>query len=137
MYTAEKEEIDIQHAPNGGEKRVGKYFLDGYHENTPITPLNFRDVFGTVARDVRRDTMNSVNGKTKHELHQITMEKTEFLKKEGYDVVEVWECDIKRKMDEGMKHYFDHFPVADPLEPRDALYESKLFHRWEGDERIK
>ena len=34
MYTAEKEEIDIQHARNGGEKRVGDYFLDGYHEET-------------------------------------------------------------------------------------------------------
>ena len=33
-YTAEKEEIHIQHARNGGEKRVGKYYLDGYCEET-------------------------------------------------------------------------------------------------------
>ena len=33
-YTAEKEEIRIQHARNGGEKRVGKYSLDGYCEET-------------------------------------------------------------------------------------------------------
>ena len=33
-YTAEKEEIRIQHARNGGEKRVGKYYLDGYCEET-------------------------------------------------------------------------------------------------------
>ena len=33
-YTAEKEEIRIQHARNGGEKRVGNYYLDGYCEET-------------------------------------------------------------------------------------------------------
>ena len=33
-YTAEKEEIRMQHARNGGEKRVGKYYLDGYCEET-------------------------------------------------------------------------------------------------------
>ena len=33
-YTAEKEEIRMQHDRNGGEKRVGKYYLDGYCEET-------------------------------------------------------------------------------------------------------
>ena len=33
-YTAEKEEIRIQHARNGGEKRVRNYYLDGYCKET-------------------------------------------------------------------------------------------------------
>ena len=33
-YTADKEEIRMQHARNGGEKRVGRYSLDGYCEET-------------------------------------------------------------------------------------------------------
>ena len=33
-YTAEKEGIHIQHHRNGGEKRVGRYSLDGYCEET-------------------------------------------------------------------------------------------------------
>ena len=33
-YTAEKEDIHIQHVKNGGEKRVGNYSLDGYCEET-------------------------------------------------------------------------------------------------------
>ena len=33
-YTAEKNEIYIQHIRNGGERRVGNYLLDGYHEET-------------------------------------------------------------------------------------------------------
>ena len=31
-WVAEKDEIDIEHVRNGGEKRVGKYSLDGYCE---------------------------------------------------------------------------------------------------------
>ena len=34
LYTAEKEGIRIQHHRNGGEKRVGRYSLDGYCEET-------------------------------------------------------------------------------------------------------
>ena len=50
----------------------------------------------------------------------------------------LWKCDIKREMDEDMKHY----PTVDPLEPRDALYggrtnASKLYLRGKGDEHIK
>ena len=30
----ERNEIYIQHARNGGEKRIGRYLLDGYHEET-------------------------------------------------------------------------------------------------------
>ena len=33
-YTSEKEDIHIQHGKNGGEKRVGNYWLDGYCEET-------------------------------------------------------------------------------------------------------
>ena len=33
-YMAEKEGIRMQHARNGGEKRVGNYYLDGYCEET-------------------------------------------------------------------------------------------------------
>ncbi len=33
-YIAEKEGIHIEHVRNGGEKRFGKYSLDGYHEES-------------------------------------------------------------------------------------------------------
>ena len=31
-YISEKENIHIQHARNGGEKRIGKYLVDGFSE---------------------------------------------------------------------------------------------------------
>ena len=82
--------------------------------------------------------MNSVNRNTVDELYQATVKKTEYLKRNGYNVVEMWECALKRELEEDkdMKHYFDHYHLTDPLEPRDALYGGrtnalKLYHRCE------
>ena len=90
------------------------------------------------------DTVNSVNRNTMDELYQATVKKTEYPKRNGYNVVEMWECALNRALeeDEDMKHYFDHYHLTDPLEPRDALYggrtnASKVYHRCEGDEQIK
>ena len=62
----------------------------------------------------------------------------------GYNVVEIWECDVNRELnnDEDMKYYFDHYHIADPLEPRHALYggrtnAAKLYHLCQGDEQIR
>ena len=56
-----------------------------------------------------RETVNSVNGKTMQQLHDDTLEKICFLKDEGFQVVEMWECDLVKEMehDEAMKRYFE------------------------------
>ena len=91
-----------------------------------------------------RDTYNPIRCMTMHDLYHATVEKTEYLKSEGYNVVEIWECAINRELtnDEEMKYYFDYYDMTDPLEPRDALYggrtnASKLYHECEADEQIR
>ena len=91
-----------------------------------------------------RNTENAVSGQTMHDLHQATMQKTLYLKERGFNVVEVWECDIKRELeqDEEMRRYFDNYDLTDPLEPRDAFFggrtnAAKLFHECEEDEKIR
>ena len=78
------------------------------------------------------------------ELHHCTVAKREYLRRQGYNVAEVWECDVDRelKQNEEMKHYFDHFHMVDPLNPRHALYggrtnAAKLYHCCQGDEQIR
>ena len=90
------------------------------------------------------DTVNPVNYKTMQELHCSTVEKMDYLKRKGYNVVEMWECDMNKELndDEDMRDYFDHYHVADPLEPRDALYggrtnAAKLYHKCKEDEKIR
>lgn len=79
-----------------------------------------------------------------HELHQSTLEKTSYLKGAGFNVVEVWECEIKKELehDEDMKAYFVNYDMVDPLEPRDGFYggrtnAAKLFHECEDGEKIR
>ena len=164
-YLSEKNDVYIQHARDGGKKRVGKYSLDGYCEEIH-TAFEFHGCFwhGEFSLSLyyrvqihaktflfigcpkcyARDTVNPVNRNTMDEFYQATVEKTEYLKCNGYNVVEMWECNMKQELeeDEAMKHYFDHYHLTDPLEPRDALYggrtnASKLYHCCEGDEQIK
>jgi hypothetical protein len=72
------------------------------------------------------------------------VEKMDYLKRKGYNVVEMWECHMNKELneDEDMRHYFDHYHVADPLEPRDALYggrtnAAKLYHKCNENEEIR
>ena len=143
-YTAEKNETYIQHARNSDEKRVGPYLLDWYHLETHTA----YEVHGCFWHGCRRcyacDTENSVSGKNMQELHCSTVEKIEYLRCQGYDVVKIWECDVnpELKQNEDMKYYFDHYHIAKSLELRHALFggrtnAAKLYHCCQGDERIR
>ncbi|CAB3982021.1 DNA polymerase [Paramuricea clavata] len=116
-YKAEKEDLYIQHARNAGEKRVGNYLLDGYHEETN-TAYEINGMFEMLC------SVNPVSGKTMQDLHQATMEKISYLKDHGFGVIEVWECDIRKELeqDEDLKTSFDNYDLVDPLEPRDAFF---------------
>ncbi|CAB3995103.1 DNA polymerase [Paramuricea clavata] len=143
-YTAERNKIYIQHARNGGEKRVGPYLLDGYHEETHTAYEVHGCFWHGCIKCYARDTMNPVKGRTMHDLHQKTMEKIQYLKNQGYNVVEVWECRINQELadNEDMKYYFDQYDGVDPLEPHDALYggrtnASRPYHECNDDEKIR
>ena len=78
------------------------------------------------------------------DLRDDTMRKVHHLTNLGYRVVEMWECELDKKLeeDEEMKRYFDERKIVDPLDPRDAFYggrtnASKLFHTCEGGEEIR
>ena len=55
------------------------------------------------------------------DLRQQTLEKVEYLKDQGFNVVEMWTCDIERKLaaDPEMKTFFDKFEIAESLKPRE------------------
>ena len=165
-WLAETEEIDIEHARNGGEKRVGGYSLDGFCEERN-TAYEFHGCFwhgkyygaslrgfflsnflffptGCTTCYPNRETVNPKNGRTMQDLREDTMKKAHYLTTGGYCVVEMWECELDKKLEEDdeMKRYFDQYKIVDPLNPRDAFYggrtnAAKLFHTCEGDEEIR
>ena len=148
-YTAEKEEIRIQHARNGGEKRVGKYYLDGYCEETHtayeyqgcywhgkvyfvgcgLGSLHFIHVslffLGCPECYPMRNTMNpGADNKPMEELYQDTQKKIKYLKDQGFEVVEKWGCAFKKELeqDEEMKQFVKDHGFVEPLQPRDAFF---------------
>ena len=78
------------------------------------------------------------------ELYEDTVRKADYLKDRGFEVVQKWECELKKEMkeDEELKRYIDEHELVDPLQPREAFYGGrtnavKLYHQCEGDEKIK
>ena len=166
-YTAEKEEIRIQHDRNGGEKRVGNYYLDGYCEETHtayeyqgcywhgkdyfvmcggVTPYTCYVFFlGCPECYPNRDEKNpGADHKPMEQLYQDTQKKVKYLKDRGFEVVEKWGCTFKKelKQDEGMKQFVKDHGFIEPLQPRDAFFggrtnAAKLLHECQGDEKIK
>ena len=148
-YTAEKEEIRMQHARNGGEKCVGNYYLDGYCEETHtayeyqgcywhgkhyfvgagrcVTHLYMSLYFllGCPECYKKRDTLNpGADNKPMGELYKNTQEKIKYLKDRGFEVVEKWGCAFKKelKQDEELKQFVKDHGFIEPLQPRDAFF---------------
>jgi hypothetical protein len=68
---------------------------------------------------------------TMQDLKQRTLEKIQFLKDNGYNVVEIWTCDIER-----------HFEISEPLEPRHTFFggrtnAARLFYDIQPEEKIR
>ena len=78
------------------------------------------------------------------QLFEDTCEKVWRLEKEGFEVKQMWECELVKEMerDEEMRRYFEEYELVDPLQPRDAFYggrtnAAKLFHECQDDEEIR
>ena len=78
------------------------------------------------------------------QLFEDTLEKVCRLKDEGFQVIEMWECDLVKEMehDEDMRRYFEEYELVDRLQPRDAFYggrtnAAKLLHECQDDEEIR
>ena len=78
------------------------------------------------------------------QLFEDTVKKVKYLEKQGFKVVQMWECELLKEMehDEEMKRYFEEHEIVDPLQPRDAFYggrtnAAKLLHECQGDEEIR
>ena len=93
---------------------------------------------------IDRGIVNSINQKTMEQLYKDTLRKVKYLKDEGFNVEQKWECELKKELERGgeMKQFFEDHELVDPLQPRDAFYggrtnAAKLYHACQGDEKIK
>ena len=121
--------IEIKHALNGREQRINGHYVDGYHEESRTVfefygcylhgcPTNFPD----------RNRVKHHQCLIMQQLYIMTIGKSEELRKAGYQVVELWECDNDKRYKEtpDFRTLMDsEFTNLDPLRPRDALFEGR------------
>ncbi|KAM4028544.1 uncharacterized protein ACNLHF_023858 [Anomaloglossus baeobatrachus] len=145
MYVAHTENITIQHALRGGEKQVGKYFLDGYaYVNNSHIAFEFQGCFyhGCPVCYNENDS-NKVTNTSYGQLYYAFLAKKRYLQYCGYTVRVLWEHDWKEMVekDSNLQTFLDQMEFPKPLDPRDALYGGrtnaiKLYHQRESGEML-
>lgn len=123
-YESHKRGIRIQHGHNGGEKRVGRYSLDGYHaESNTAFELDGCFHHGHSLCYPGHE-INPLNGLRMSELHERTLERRRYLEEMGIKVVHIWECEFKKQLKENTEiaAYVKELSFEqEPMNPRDAF----------------
>lgn len=107
----------VTHALNGGEATICGSRVDGYCESNNTVYQYHGCFWHGCPRCYRPDTINEVNKNSMGDLYNKTRERTEKMRRTGYNVIEMWECDWLlqyKKMDKAH--------VIEPLKPRDAFF---------------
>jgi ribosomal protein S20 len=120
-FIMSKDNINIRHALNGGEKHILGYKVDGYCEETN-TVYQFHGCFWHgCPKCFNSETINNKNQKTMKDLYNQTLKISNEIMKE-YKLIEIWECDFKK--DKEIKKFEKTWnrEVITPLNPRDAFY---------------
>ena len=122
---AKERGIEIKHALKGGEQRISGHYVDSYHEDSQ-TVFKFYGCYWheCPTHFPERNRVQHHQCLNMHQLYIMTIGKREELKRAGYQVVELWECDYDKRYKENpdFRSLVDsEFTYLDPLRPRDAL----------------
>ncbi|XP_063687079.1 uncharacterized protein LOC134820563 [Bolinopsis microptera] len=89
-----RENISIQHVRNTGEYRIGarRLAVDGYHRETN-TVYQFQGCYFHGCPSCKKENRDvKVSGRTLNEKFKKTKEISDYIRKLGYTLVEMWEC---------------------------------------------
>ncbi|XP_041479156.1 uncharacterized protein LOC121426824 isoform X1 [Lytechinus variegatus] len=144
-WVSHKEGIRLQHARNGGEFKIGRYRVDGYHVDSKTVYEFLGDLWhGCPKCYKRRDILVPGTSETLQDVYESTLTRIEELRKMGYTVITMWECDFRKMSmtDSNLAKFLKNLDIQEPMNPRHAFYGGrtnaiKLRHRIEGTEKIK
>ena len=123
VYDTNGGKVRIQHALNGGEHvipGVGK--VDGFCEATN-TAYEFQGCFWHgCKRCYTRDTINPWNRVEMGELQSRTQAKNQKIRDLGYNLVEVYECELAKNKEFKKWARTNDIEIVTPLNPRDAFF---------------
>ena len=133
----------IQTSGSGGEKKIGRYFVDGFIEEEKRVYEFYGCHWHGCLKCNNPETVHPLRGVEMKFLHQETVERQTFIESQGYDVRVMWEHDFDqlRKDDLEFRDYVNQSNVREPLMPREAFKGGrvnafKLIHNIGLEEKI-
>ena len=141
-YLMKNNNINIKHAKNGGEHKVGKYLVDGYDEvNDVIYKFDGCLWHGcqkckksTTWNSIKQQSMYSLSVQSRNRIHEIQ----QLQPKSKIEIMRECDFDLMIKENKELKDFINENPICKLL-PRDALYGGrteaiKLHHECSDDE---
>jgi hypothetical protein len=83
----------ISHALNGGEHRIGKYSIDGYCKETNTCYEYHGCFWHGCTTCYNPNTINPFTNRTNGDLYQKTLDRENYIRSKGYNLVVMWEHD--------------------------------------------
>ena len=142
-YVLTTKGLKIQHALNGGEKKLTiddkTYKVDGFCEKTNTVYEFYGCFWHGCPNCYKPNIINSKNQRDMGTLNDLTIEKRETIKSAGYNHVSTYECQLnKNKEFQKFAKDFDQ-EIVEPLNPRDSFYggrtnATKLLYKFKENE---
>ena len=142
-YVLTTKGLNIQHALNGGEKKLTiddkTYKVDGFCEKTNTVYEFYGCFWHGCPNCYKPNIINSKNQRDMGTLNDLTIEKRETIKSAGYNHVSTYECQLnKNKEFQKFAKDFDQ-EIVEPLNPRDSFYggrtnATKLLYKFKENE---
>ena len=125
-YMSKTKNLAIQHALNGGEKKLtidGKtYKVDGFCDKTNTVYEFYGCFWHGCPNCYKPNIVNSKNQMEMGTLNAQAIEKRENIKSAGYNHIETYECQLTKNKDfQNFAKYFEQ-EVVEPLNRRDSFY---------------
>ena len=127
-YLEKKRGISLVYKGSRGEKRVGKYKVDGYDPTNNIVFEFLGNYWHGNLNVYPPETVNKTLGKTMGLLNEETMNRLNAIRKEGFKVEYIWEKDFLADPD--AKNFIRECEVVGPLNPRDAFMGGRTNCAW-------
>lgn len=146
-YFATKHRVHVQHAKNGREYQVGKYFLDGaiIDSNGQLDKaLQFHGcLYHGCQKCFHPESLNPIKQEKMIHTHQRHVQRINFIKSQVPELVEIWECDFDqmKRSEPDLERFISQLEFRERINPRDALFggrtnASKLYYKINENERI-
>ena len=144
-YISVKDNIYIRHCKNGGEMKIGNYYLDGYDELSE-TGYEFHGcIFHGCPKCQKPTTFNTIKQETMASIYKQHLDRIRYINLHVKNLIEIWECDWDKlvKNNNELKEFIKNEDDIRPdLKPRDALFGGRtnaatLYYKAKENEKIK